>query len=432
MRRKTRKQKNDELRRRYDAIKSMMSTLTMATVTFVAAIVLIPASAKAEIIKVNSSINQITYQVSVTDVEESLDPSTLFVVLENQLEYYEHSVSLGEQNGYFNDLTENTEYNLSVYGNKGFGQERLATTSIKTKEKEGGLILSVSPQQEEHMTSYNVQYAINDPNNVYDSFVLEYIYNSPHEGEEPIKIVKPVLKTETEISLQDIYTDEAFDITLKGLKGTKETILDQIKITPPFIIHASLYQKHITKNTIEFFFYKDYYLDDVTYIINVYQNKEQIQTINIDTTDEEDEHKIITLRDLIQDTEYTVECIAYFFNPQTLTNQEQVVYIENIKTLGFYEITYEYFSDFEYVEVIITVTDPSNYFDQVYYQINDTSSGEELYVFGESILLDIDGEIKTKTLSIFTEHLEQYTIEIELQSQTNYQIYEEVIIIKKD
>ena len=96
MRGKSRRKKNEERKRRFDAIKDLMSTFSMATVAVVAAVVLIPASPKAEIIKSVALSEQIVYQVNVTDEDNALDVATLFVVLENQLEYYEKNVMVWE------------------------------------------------------------------------------------------------------------------------------------------------------------------------------------------------------------------------------------------------------------------------------------------------------------------------------------------------
>ena len=151
---KTRRKKNEETKRRFEAIKDLMSTFAMTTIAVVAAVTLIPTSPKAEVIKVVALSEEIVYQVNVTDEDNALDLSTLFVVLENQLEYYEQSISLGENSGYFDNLEYDTEYRLSVYGNKGFGQERLDTLMITTVEKIGGTILSVTPEKIDFSTYF--------------------------------------------------------------------------------------------------------------------------------------------------------------------------------------------------------------------------------------------------------------------------------------
>jgi hypothetical protein len=127
------KNKNERFRRQYEIIKTWMSSFAVTAVAAVAAVTLIPSSPKATIIKAEALNNEIIYQVSVTDQDQALELETLFVVLENQMEYYEVPISLGESAGYFAELNPNTEYRLSVYGSKGFGQERLDSVVLTTE-----------------------------------------------------------------------------------------------------------------------------------------------------------------------------------------------------------------------------------------------------------------------------------------------------------
>ena len=64
---KARRKKNEETKRRFEAIKDLMSTFAMSTVAVVAAVTLIPASPKAQVTKVVALSEEIVYQVTVTD-----------------------------------------------------------------------------------------------------------------------------------------------------------------------------------------------------------------------------------------------------------------------------------------------------------------------------------------------------------------------------
>ena len=128
---KRHKNKQQETKKRLDVIQSWMSSFAVTVVAVVAAVIFIPASPKGEITKTIELYDQVTYQVFVTDEDEALDLSTLCVVLENSMEYYEHPIALGESSGYFSELTHNTFYRLSIYGSNGFGQESLDTMRVK-------------------------------------------------------------------------------------------------------------------------------------------------------------------------------------------------------------------------------------------------------------------------------------------------------------
>lgn len=231
-----------------------MSTFAMTTVAVVAAVTLIPASPKAEVIKAVALSEEIVYQVNVTDEDNALDLSTLFVVLENQLEFYEQSIGLGENSGYFDSLKFNTEYRLSVYGSKGFGQERLDTLVITTGDKVGGTILSVTPEVFDFSTNYIVDVSINDPNLKYTSVTLYYGYRWEHDSELQYSSID-ITSSRMEIELSDIFTSEPFHIYIEGttLEGTE--VLDEIWVTPAFELYASLYLNYINSKEFGFFIY---------------------------------------------------------------------------------------------------------------------------------------------------------------------------------
>jgi hypothetical protein len=280
MKKKSRRKKNDETKRRFDAIKNLMSTFTMGTVAVVAAVTLIPASPKAEIVKSVALSEEIVYQVNVTDEDNALDLSTLFVVLENQLEYYEKAISLGGNSGYFDSLENETEYRLSVYGNKGFGQERLDTLMITTDEKVGGTILSVTPETIEYSTIYMVDVSIYDPDFKYTSINLYYGYSWEHDVELVYTSIA-VTTSRMNIELNDIYTTEAFHIYLEGTTSEGTELLDEIWITPPFEFNTSIYMNTINSEAVSFYVYNEMDVGNIEYEMNIYKHDLLIRTEQI-------------------------------------------------------------------------------------------------------------------------------------------------------
>lgn len=417
MRKKTRKEKNTELKRRYDLIKNMMSTLTMATVTFVAAIVLIPVSAKAEIIRLESTNTQVIYQVQVTDIEESLDVSTLFVVLENQLEYYEQHISLGEYSGYFDDLNEDTSYTLSIYGNKGFGLERLTSSSVKTNPIEGGVILQVTPVIYDYFVSYKIMYEIADQNNVYQDYVLRYEYTSHHE-EEIYSTDILLNEVSGEIELDEIYTEDVFQIYLIGINGTEEEIFDQVEVTPPFSLHSSLYVTSIHQNEIGFQMYFDERYLNQTYKVNVYQDDLMIQTLSLLSKAEFDEYSSIFIDELSEGVVYRIECVTELMNPQTLRIEEFVIFDEEIETLKHYDYIYNIDQYEEFIIFEIELNDPEGYFDYIYYEVYDGDT----YIESNQMVFMMNENIKTGFFEIFLPVGTSYDIYIEMRSNNDYRI----------
>lgn len=425
---KSRRKKNEESKRRFEAIKDLMSTFAMATVAVVAAVTLIPASPKAEVIKIVALSEEIVYQVNVTDMDNALDLSTLFVVLENQLEYYEQSISLGENSGYFDNLEYDTEYRLSVYGNKGFGQERLDTLTITTVEKIGGTILSVTPETTDFSTNYFVDVSIYDPNLKYLSINLYYGYITEHDIEIHYSSIA-VTSSRMNIELLEIYTSDAFHIFLEGTTSDGKELLDEIWVTPPFKLYTSLHLNYINSEEIGFFIYNDMDVGEISYVMNIFINDLLIRTDQIVLEEHEFEGSEFVIDELSPNTTYALECIATYTNPQTLRQEKDTIYQGEITTLGIYSYSYnvEQFND--YMEVSIILSDPNDYFQNSYYESYDTSADYDIFLDCETYLFNDNGDDKAVTFTIFIPTTSAYQITIGIRNQFNYSVKQIIDII---
>ena len=425
---KSRRKKNEESKRRFDAIKDLMSTFAMTTVAVVAAVTLIPASPKAEVIKVVALSEEIVYQVNITDEDNALDLSTLFVVLENQLEYYEQSVSVGENSGYFDNLEYDTEYRLSVYGNKGFGQERLDTLMITTGEKIGGTILSVTPETTDFSSSYYVDVSIYDPDLKYDTIILYYGFSWGHDAEFQYSSID-VTSSRMTIELLDVNTSEAFHIYLEGTTSEGAELLDEIWVTPPFSLYASIYMNYINSEEIGFFIYTDMSVETISYEMNIYKNDLLIRTDQITLEEGEFEGNDFVIDELSPNTTYALECIATFTNPQTLRQEQQTIYQEELTTLDVYSYSYSVETFDDYLEVTIILTDPNDYFQNVYYESYDTSGDFDIYIIGETYLFTNIDDNKSVTFTIYIPTASSYKITIGIRNQFDFSIKQIIDII---
>jgi hypothetical protein len=420
---KTRKQKNDELRRRYDAIKDLMSTFAMSTVAVVAVVTLIPASPKAEIKKVVALSEEVVYQVNITDEENALDVSSLYVVLENQLEHYEQPVTLGENSGYFDNLSTNTDYRLSVYGNKGFGSERLDTTTITTKERIGGTILSVTPEGFDYNISYFVDVSIYDPDMKYSEITL--YYGQSFHNEETIEYFSlDVTEARMEFQLTDLYSSNQFHIYIEGITVDGSEILDELWVTPPYHFYGSAYLEHINSEEASFHVYGDMDIGIIQFEMNVYRNDMLVKSKTVSSDPEMSEENGFTITGLRPETTYIFECIAIFTNPNTLSKEEKVIYTEEITTLSAYNYTYNIEEYDTYYDVTIVLEDPGDHFDRVNYEVYDTSEPYEMYILGYGYTLDVNGTEKTYAFTIDRPDISTYKIQITLTNSTNPLIFE--------
>ena len=251
----------------------------------------------------------------------------LHIFNENQLEHYEQPLSLGESSGYFANLNYDTEYRLSVYGSKGFGQERLDTLFITTMEKVGGTILSVTPDTPDFSTIYTVDVSIYDPDFKYTSVVLYYGYSWEPDVELQYSSVEVISPIES-IELPDIQTSYPFHIYLEGTTIDGTELLDEIWVTPPFDFYASLQMQYYGKDKIGFFLYNDSTVQTGSYKMNIYQNGILFRTDAISVEEGDFHGSEFVIDRLSPNTTYTLECIATYKDPQTLRQEQKIIYEE--------------------------------------------------------------------------------------------------------
>lgn len=428
--RQSRKQKQDQNKRRFDAIKDLMSTFAMSTVAVVAAVVLIPSSPKAEITKAIALNEEIVYQVQVTDEDNALDLSTLVVVLENQSEYYEQPITLGEFSGHFEGLQSDTEYRLSVYGSKGFGQERLDTMKLVTKERIGGTILSVVPQGVDFETSYLVNLSVHDPDLTYTSITLYYGFPTEFDEEiiySSINVIDPALSVE----LFDIFTSETFHIYLEGNTIDGPILLDEIWVTPAYQLYASVYLEYINDDEVGFYAYGDVDVGSITYQMNVYRNNLLVTSKTISSS-EDYEGIEFSMGGLAPDSMYQFECTAIYKNPVTLRTEETIIYEQEITTLSAYSYTVSIEEIGEFLEVTLIVNDPDHHFQIPYYDAYDVSGEHPMFLSAESFTFINNGTEKSVTFSIPIPIGISYEILIGMRSDADYTINQIIEIITND
>lgn len=431
MGRKEKRKKNAELRRRYDSIKSLMSTFAMSTVAVVAVVTLIPASPKAEITKSVALNEEIVYQVEITDEENSLDLDTLFVVLENQSEYYEHPIELGSNSGYFTDLNPETEYRLSVYGSKGFGQERLDTIILKTKDKIGGTILSVVKTNDEFPV-YNVDFRINDPNNQYNSLILYYGVIDEEFPDEVFYNQILLTPDETTKTISDLYMHGAIHIYLEAETNEGTLLLDEITVPPTFELMSSVYLDEITNNSVSFHQYGHEYIDELSFKIETYKNNFLLKTTTFTPKQNEYEGSKIKIEELLPNTNYEFKVTALYKNPYTLRKEEKLIFEEQVTTLKNYSYTYSISETETNYEILIEVTDPEQYFQNISYEVLDLSNEYPIFLtFGDAWFTEIDST-KTATLIIEKPVTDKYQITVDIKNEVDSKIREKVVTIYSD
>lgn len=412
---------------KYEIVKTWLSSFVVTAVAVVAVLVYIPKSPEATLLKVTELEDQITYQVKVTDEDHALDLDSLKVVLENQMERYETSISLGESSGYFENLSPNTDYQLSIFGSKGFGLERLDSRRVRTKDITGGFILGYQTVGDTVEPSYELEVYINDPDMIYQDITLYYGYGYDDQFfYESVPITGP---RET-IELFHLFSRTHVYLEAVTLEGT--VVLDEMWITPKFVLMSSFQMEYINRFEVGYTIYHSTTQSvEVTYQVDLYEGSTKRRTITIQSSEFETYAKTFKLEDLKELTDYRMTIQATYINPDTRREETVELMEQAFTTLGEYSIDYDIINHDTYLEVIITVIDPSPYFQVPYYEVYDVSLEYPIWISSEVFEFMPDINSKSVTFTIALPDVDHYQIEIGIRNRDNYIIrhiiYDEII-----
>lgn len=412
---------------KYEIVKTWLSSFVVTVVAVITVVVFVPKSPEATFIKVMALEDVITYQVKVTDEDQALDLDSLKVVLENQMDYFEVDIDLGETSGYFEGLSQDTEYRLSIYGSKGYGQERLDTRVVRTKSRTGGFILGYEQVGDSEEPSYEVEVYLNDPDMIYSEVKLYYGY-----GYEDQFFYESVPIT---LSREKIVLDYLFSTThvyLEAVTDEGTIVLDEMWITPKYVLMSSFQLEYIDRYEAGItLFNSSGQSVEVSYQVDVYEGETKRKSIIIKSSDFESYSKTVNIDDLKELTDYRIVVQATYINPDTAREEIIVLGEQDIKTLGEYSVEYEIIDHQTYLEVNITVIDPSHYFQVPYFEVYDLQGEYPMWIAGESFDFTPDINSKSVSFTIDLPGINHYQIEIGIRNENNYMIrhiiYDDII-----
>ena len=428
------KQQKDK--KRYETLRTFMSSFTLTAIVVVAVAISIPKSPIAVIEDVKIFETDIVYQVLVTDEDEALDLSSLKIVLDGQLEDYTYPLSLGLNVGVFEGLRPNTGYQLQVYGNKGYGDEKLASMRVETNDNSNGAIISYELIDAlDFYLNYEVDILYSDPNDLYSEVNLYYTYLYPDEESQFYDVI-PITSEKQTIELFDVPNEHTkIHMYLEGvLVEGGEVILDELTFYVPFELSTYLYLDQKSNTNLHFQFYEDYYFTEgVTYQAEIYYGHMLIDETEIVSSIDVMSHDGATFNfsNLKKDTTYKVVVNATYIDPYTLREETIVLHEEEHMTLADYEIIYDINETDEAYEIYMYLNDPNHYFQVPYYIIYDLSEGFPIYY--EEMMYDFipDGDGKYVEFIINKPDLEHYQLIIGTRGQMdmtiNQIIYDEII-----
>lgn len=415
---------------KFETIKSMIMSFT-ATVTAVVAIaVLIPSSPKATIQSVKAFTNDIVYQVNVTDQDGAITNNTLKIICENQFEYYEVFLEPGLSAGSFSNLKPNTQYNISVRYDKGFGLERLAAETVKTMEKDGAAFLGVSivDPNYDYYIPYKIDVYYTNQSLTYQNLVLYIALVPYYQVDDPIYEPYMInLEGVTSINLDVMNENTRVLAYLEATTSTNErVILDEMEFQTPLSIYASLYVDQITPNGFGVSFYSDYSsTTDILYEVIIKLNNRIIKTLVPPTVDPHTSHsdELWMIEGLSPEKTYVIELKATYQDPNTLQKVTQVLETFEETTLPKFTYKIDIKDLGDVYEVLITLDDPGHNYQVAYYTVYQPSDDYDMWLDYNEFPFNMIDNVKQTTLMIPKTYPSPYYIEIGLTSERDLRYY---------
>ena len=415
---------------RFEWLRSMMTSFVATTVVVVVAIAVIPASPVASIERIEAYHDAVMYQIDVTDRDQSIISGSLKVVLENQFEHHENSLTLGLSSGIFSSLQDNTQYQLSVYADKGFGAERLSSRKIKTQPRAGGSIIgeTLLTDTNEYQLDYQIELYLHDIAEEYSEIWLRYALVYPEEEEVSSYTTLPLSVNQSSVIIEGIdnYNVQVVMI-LEGARWSGENeVLDQFVFYTPFRLYNSFYISRIGPREIETSFYGDSSSEiDVDYRARIILNGKIIEEKKISASSDSsyDYGSSVIFNRLKPQTTYSVELVAKYQHPYWLTVVEEVIAQDVRSTNGDFQyqiVVEEGANDYT---ITVVLTDPNHNFQLAYYAIYQIEPMYEWQSYSQSFGFTPDGDQKHVTFVISKPDIVNFRIEIGVRSQTDYLYY---------
>jgi len=422
---------NQNKKSRIQMLRSWMTSFAVTVTAAVLVVITIPKSPIATIEQVQAFENVISYQVSVTDEEQALNPGSLKIVLENQMEYYEQSLDLGNSVGSFNNLSPRTQYKMKIIGNKGFGIENLDLINISTKPLTGGTISGYRfiETQDIYFVNYEIDVLVFDPNQIYEQVNLYYAFIYEEQQQQPPDyLMIEITESASTVMIEDVPNyNTTIHIYLEATQMNQEIVrLDELYLHTPFTLESSLYLDQITDQMIGLTLYQSYTtINDLEYQIVIQSNGKIIQTQTIAQQEPDSMHSgiWIEVKKLKPETDYTLDFSATYTNPYTLVKERIELDTIEWRTLGSFTYTYTVEEQINGYQIDVKLTDPNHNFQLVYYSVYEENEFGEFMVYWGSAGFTPQGDSKTSSIMIENTWNKPYRIEIGFRNQNNMTYY---------
>jgi hypothetical protein len=366
-------------RKKFEVLKSIIQAATVTVVAVVAVVVITPKSPKASFDEIKAFSHDLIYQVTVTDEDLVVENDELTLVLKNQLEEYVKTITIGENIGSFTDLNKNTQYDLQVIYDKGFGKEILAQEKVVTSDDLVAAIASVEPSEvpSPHGFLYDIE-LIYGATDGYSDFQVKYatVYDSDSEIIYNFYYLNP---GEDAFSLSFFGSGGgSFLIILEATYEGEIVEVDRVELKPPFELYAFLYLSSYSDTEASLSVYIEQPLDiEVNYWLEIYRSEELVRRIDYLYTEEQHHGSLMEIDNLRSDSDYKILFKAEYSDPITLRSKEVSVGEVEFQTLPEINYTYTIEEQVDYFSVVIE--SETDLLDMAYYEIYYDDNGFWMY-----------------------------------------------------
>jgi len=408
--------------RKQHLIRNMLSSIMITTVVVVSIIVFSPVVPTAEFLDVGAFGRDIFYQVRIVDNDETITPGSLKIVAENNLEYYEVPLEPGIASGAFELLKPNVEYTLSVRASRGFGEESLVKTTVRTTDNFGGKITETNIinnyfeyHEENRFLDYQIITSYNDLKEEIESVRLFYAFRDYYEVEEEEEVVIDdyqeflISEFRQETILEGIPHRNGYVFLLleATLKTSEIVTLHQLRFRTPTLLNGSIYVDDVQPTQFSVAVYPDYYtVSNVLYTLYLKKDGRILDKVVIDPPKEQSsssEYFETTFKRLRQFSLYDLDLEASYTDPITGANVKTIIRSEKAHTTKPFTTSITITDTGDTIDIFVVIDDPNEVLHNIKYAIfmvDDTMEHEyDVLKFQQLISMNTNPD-GTKTGSV--------------------------------
>ncbi|MGD9762062.1 MAG: hypothetical protein AB7U52_06505, partial [Candidatus Izemoplasmatales bacterium] len=301
--------------------------------------VVVPVNLTAVFEDIKIFSTEVVYQMNVTDVDNIIEVGQLKLVLDDGFTQVVQDVYLGDNFGSFSSLTPETNYTLNLIYDLGYGQEIILTEAIYTTNELVATISSfeLSSFSQGTMNIYNATISYGNTLG-YSAWQIRYAVVVPGLEQEAYyeTFMLQDGQTAAEIVFYENYGEEYY-IILEAYFDGNLVVVDETRVSLPFMLYASMYVSFYTDIDALLNFYVETPVGvTVDYSLEVLNFGVLEQDLLLDMEAIAANGGDYQVYNLTPDSDYSFVFKATYINPDTGRLEEVIVYEEFIHTYAIY------------------------------------------------------------------------------------------------